>query len=150
LLTFTPLQKSLNLDPFPPADLTEQISTLLDAIFPARVDPTQTSHLTREPIRQVDGIQQILSTESRYALLCSEFKLVLTETEIDSRELYAQLITPPELKPLDWKRSRVRREQLISLGVPVNLDEVSHLLVGANPYLLLTFPFRLTRHGYHH
>ncbi|GHJ88614.1 hypothetical protein NliqN6_5016 [Naganishia liquefaciens] len=100
-----PPLKSLNLEPFPPADLQDQISTLLDAIFPTRRDDTLCSHLTREPIRQVDGIQQILYTET-------------------SRELYTQLITPPDLKPLDWKRSRVRREQLISLGVPVNLDEV--------------------------
>lgn len=63
------VQKSINLEPFPPADLTDQISTLLDAIFPARQDPTLTSHLTREPIRQVDGIQQILYTESRCVLL---------------------------------------------------------------------------------
>ena len=51
--------------------------------------------------------------------------LAPTDIFTSSRELYTQLITPPDLKPLDWKRSRVRREQLISLGVPVNLDEVS-------------------------
>jgi hypothetical protein len=44
-----------------------------------------------------------------------------------SREAYAQLTTPPMLKTLDWTRSRVRREHLISMGVPVNLDEVSLL-----------------------
>lgn len=49
---------------------------------------------------------------------------------MDSRDLYAQLITPPILKPLDWKRSRVRREQLISLGIPVNLDEASIFVNG--------------------
>jgi hypothetical protein len=32
------------------------------------------------------------------------------------------------LKPLDWTRSRVRREHLISMGVPVNLDEVGRLI----------------------
>ncbi|KAJ9117208.1 hypothetical protein QFC20_000352 [Naganishia adeliensis] len=101
-----PPTKSLALDPFPPPDLTDQLSALLSAIFPSRSDPALTSHLTREPIRQVDGPSQILYTES-------------------SRELYAQLVEPPpRLKPVDWKRSRVRREQLISLGIPVNLDEV--------------------------
>ena len=35
------------------------------------------------------------------------------------------MTTAPILKPLDWTRSRVRREHLISMGVPVNLDEVS-------------------------
>lgn len=44
---------------------------------------------------------------------------------IDSRRLYTEWTCPPEsLKPLDWKRSKVRRQLLISLGVPVNLDEV--------------------------
>lgn len=28
------------------------------------------------------------------------------------------------MRPVDWKRSRTRREHLIALGVPVNLDEV--------------------------
>jgi len=43
---------------------------------------------------------------------------------MSSRDAYAQLTTAPILKPLDWTRSRVRREHLISMGVPVNLDEV--------------------------
>jgi hypothetical protein len=29
---------------------------------------------------------------------------------------------------LDWTRSRVRREHLINLGVPVNLDEVRQII----------------------
>jgi len=45
-------------------------------------------------------------------------------TLMSSRDAYAQLTTAPILKPLDWTRSRVRREHLISMGVPVNLDEV--------------------------
>lgn len=45
--------------------------------------------------------------------------------------MYASLTSPPELAPLDWTRSRVRREHLINLGVPVNLDEV-------RPYLALS------------
>jgi hypothetical protein len=39
---------------------------------------------------------------------------------ISSRDAYAQ--------PLDWTRSRVRREHLISMGVPVNLDEVCPII----------------------
>jgi hypothetical protein len=31
---------------------------------------------------------------------------------------------PPPTKPPDWKRSRIRREHLIALGIPVNLDEM--------------------------
>lgn len=52
----------------------------------------------------------------------SVFKLTIPT---HSRQAYAQLITAPMLKPLDWTRSRVRRDHLISMGVPVNLDEVS-------------------------
>jgi hypothetical protein len=42
-----------------------------------------------------------------------------------SRALFAALTAPPgALAPPNWTRSRTRRQQLISLGVPVNLDEV--------------------------
>jgi len=30
----------------------------------------------------------------------------------------------PPLKPPNWTRSRIRRQHLIALGIPVNLDEV--------------------------
>jgi hypothetical protein len=55
-----------------------------------------------------------------------------------SREAYAQLTTPPLLKPLDWTRSRTRREHLISMGVPVNLDEVDSHRLAALPPLRIT------------
>jgi Domain of unknown function (DUF5102) len=38
--------------------------------------------------------------------------------------LWQQLASPVPLTPPDWKRSRIRRLFLISLGVPVNLDEI--------------------------
>ena len=41
-----------------------------------------------------------------------------------SRSLWKQLITPPPLQPPNWTQSRIRRLFLISLGVPVDLDEV--------------------------
>ncbi len=41
-----------------------------------------------------------------------------------SRSLWAQLVEPPPLQPVDWVRSRVRRLFLVSLGVPVDLDEI--------------------------
>ena len=31
---------------------------------------------------------------------------------------------PPPFKPPNWKQSRVRRQHLIALGIPVNLDEM--------------------------
>src|SRR5688572_22068813 len=42
-----------------------------------------------------------------------------------SREMYRSLLqTPPLTRPPNWTRSRIRRQHLISLGIPVNLDEV--------------------------
>jgi hypothetical protein len=32
--------------------------------------------------------------------------------------------TPPSAHPPNWTRSRIRRQHLITLGIPVNLDEV--------------------------
>lgn len=41
-----------------------------------------------------------------------------------SASLWAQLVAPQPLQPPDWIRSRIRRLFLISLGVPVDLDEI--------------------------
>ncbi|KAF2731611.1 hypothetical protein EJ04DRAFT_526014 [Polyplosphaeria fusca] len=41
-----------------------------------------------------------------------------------SMSLWSQLIAPPPLQPPDWVRSRIRRLFLVSLGVPVDLDEI--------------------------
>ncbi|KAF2427283.1 hypothetical protein EJ08DRAFT_721364 [Tothia fuscella] len=41
-----------------------------------------------------------------------------------SLSLYTQLIAPPPLAPPNWLRSRIRRLFLVSLGVPVDLDEI--------------------------
>jgi hypothetical protein len=84
------------------------------------------------PVRSVGGLGQVMHAESRYVstLLYVISYLFVTMgclsgmALIDSRDAYAQLTTAPILKPLDWTRSRVRREHLISMGVPVNLDEV--------------------------
>lgn len=44
----------------------------------------------------------------------------------DSRSLYQSLFqkSPPSTRPPNWTRSRIRRQHLITLGIPVNLDEV--------------------------
>lgn len=52
-----------------------------------------------------------------------------------SRNLYKSLTSVPPLARLDWTRSRVRREHLITLGVPVNLDEVRFLLASFPSFL---------------
>lgn len=41
-----------------------------------------------------------------------------------SASLWSQLVAPPPLQPPDWIRSRIRRAFLVSLGVPVDLDEI--------------------------
>ena len=41
-----------------------------------------------------------------------------------SLSLWKQLITPPPLQPPNWTQSRIRRLFLVSLGVPVDLDEI--------------------------
>lgn len=41
-----------------------------------------------------------------------------------SQSLWKQLITPPPLQPPNWTQSRIRRLFLVSLGVPVDLDEI--------------------------
>lgn len=41
-----------------------------------------------------------------------------------SKSLWTQLVAPPPLQPPDWVRSRIRRLFLVSLGVPVDLDEI--------------------------
>ncbi|KAF3483883.1 uncharacterized protein GIQ15_03207 [Arthroderma uncinatum] len=41
-----------------------------------------------------------------------------------SLSLWSQLVAPPPLQPPNWTKSRIRRLFLISLGVPVDLDEI--------------------------
>ena len=41
-----------------------------------------------------------------------------------SHSLWSQLVAPPALQPPNWVRSRTRRLFLVSLGVPVDLDEI--------------------------
>ncbi|EJU06337.1 hypothetical protein DACRYDRAFT_19532 [Dacryopinax primogenitus] len=91
------------LDPMPSREeLERQIDALIAPIF-----PIDTGQFTDEPVREVAGLGQMLITQQ-------------------SRDLYRTLTEiPPDMTRLvNWTRSRIRREQLIALGVPVNLDEV--------------------------
>ncbi|KAJ7094568.1 hypothetical protein B0H15DRAFT_830058, partial [Mycena belliarum] len=94
----------LRLDSLPDkADLREQVDAILAPIW-AAVDISSVT--TNQGIREVEGITQILVNP-------------------ESRELYTMLFqSPPPTKPPNWTRSRIRRQHLISLGIPVNLDEV--------------------------
>ncbi|KAK7470428.1 hypothetical protein VKT23_001854 [Stygiomarasmius scandens] len=96
--------RPLRLDPLPSrSDLEEEINDLLDPLW----DKDALSRVTtKDGIRELEGVNQILVTN-------------------ESRELYTMLFrTPPATKPPNWTRSRIRRQHLISLGIPVNLDEV--------------------------
>nr|XP_019014025.1 uncharacterized protein I206_00102 [Kwoniella pini CBS 10737]OCF52806.1 hypothetical protein I206_00102 [Kwoniella pini CBS 10737] len=106
---------ALNLRPFPPkGELLDQLSTLLSPIF-----QPDSEYLTDDQPRIGNGLSQVLVDEA-------------------SRDIYAQLTSTPMLKQLDWTRSRVRREHLISMGVPVNLDEVDSHRLSALPPLRIT------------
>ncbi|KAF8309123.1 hypothetical protein DL93DRAFT_2048825, partial [Clavulina sp. PMI_390] len=102
--------RPLTIDPnnLPPRlELIEEVGDLLDPVFLGEnFDPS--SVLTDEPIRQVEGPGQIL-------------------TEASSRSFHSLMFDPqnaPSMRAPNWTRSRIRRQYLISLGIPVNLDEV--------------------------
>ncbi|KAK1921194.1 hypothetical protein DB88DRAFT_499959 [Papiliotrema laurentii] len=109
---------ALRLNPMPSS--AELVDQLVELLRPIRVEDDGV--LTDEPPRQTGGLSQVMITES-------------------SREAYAQLTTPPMLQTLDWTRSRVRRDHLISMGVPVNLDEVDSHRLSALPPLRITTNF---------
>ncbi|KAG5648887.1 hypothetical protein DXG03_000236 [Asterophora parasitica] len=93
----------LHLHP-PPSrqDLEEQLHRILEPIWGYE----GANVLTSDGIREVEGVSQVLVTA-------------------ESRELYKMLVqSPPPTKPPNWTRSRIRRQHLIALGIPVNLDEV--------------------------
>lgn len=94
----------LRLNPLPSRkELEEQIEEILDSLW-STDDLSQA--FTDEDIREVGGLSQILITP-------------------ESRALYQTLFpsTPPSAPPPNWTRSRIRRQHLITLGVPVNIDE---------------------------
>ncbi|GBE80007.1 hypothetical protein BKA93DRAFT_824655 [Sparassis latifolia] len=108
----------LQLHPLPSRqDLQDQIDDILGPLW-ATID---ISHLTNDDIRQAEGLNQTLVTP-------------------ESRQLYTMLLppTPPALQPVNWTRSRIRRRHLISLGIPVNLDEVLPRANGKLPMLQIT------------
>ncbi|KAL5530118.1 hypothetical protein ACEPAF_6375 [Sanghuangporus sanghuang] len=106
---FTPQDSSdwdaLRLRPLPSNKvLKAQIEDILE---PLSNDADASEFLTDDDIRQVGGLNQILVTP-------------------ESRALYQALYQspPPNTQPPNWTRSRIRRRHLVSLGIPVNLDEV--------------------------
>lgn len=95
--------------------------------------------ITWQPIPDFDGMDtdDILSTTEPYlnALFpttAEDEGITITPPPKDnpifltprSASLWSQLVAPPPLQPPDWIRSRIRRLFLVSLGVPVDLDEI--------------------------
>ncbi|KPI44453.1 uncharacterized protein AB675_8441 [Cyphellophora attinorum] len=74
----------------------------LDAMFPSTTEQALADLPTPPPI---DNASPIFPSER-------------------SRSLWKQLVTPPPLQPPNWTQSRIRRLFLVSLGVPVDLDEI--------------------------
>lgn len=100
-------------------ELEEQLNEVLDPIWGYE---DLANIMTSEEIREVEGITQILVTSERYIFHSRPLRLDLSAF---SRDLYNMLIqSPPPTKPPNWTRSRIRRQHLIALGIPVNLDEV--------------------------
>ncbi|KZS97881.1 hypothetical protein SISNIDRAFT_481762 [Sistotremastrum niveocremeum HHB9708] len=84
--------------------IEERVTELLSPLWPQSFEE---GDFSREGIREVEGLQQVLVTP-------------------ESRKLYEQLLqsSPPSMRAPNWIRSRIRRQHLIALGIPVNLDEV--------------------------
>ncbi|KAJ1034592.1 hypothetical protein NDA18_001448 [Ustilago nuda] len=80
-------------------DLAESVQALLPHSSAAERE------LTNVALRQVEGPSQVLVSEG-------------------SRQLWEDLSSFPSVKPMDWVRSKTRRDYLISMGIPVNLDEI--------------------------
>lgn len=111
----------LRLHPLPSrSEVEDQVSSILEPIWGSG---DISGLLTDDGIREVEGVGQILVTPERYVFF---FDVCLPQliTYI-SRDLHKTLTqSPPPTKPPNWTRSRIRRQHLIALGIPVNLDEV--------------------------
>lgn len=81
------------------ADLEDLTTPYLDAIFPN--SPPQPSSI---PPLDMSNSSPFLSDRSL--------------------SLWQQLVQPPPMQPPNWTRSKIRRLFLVSLGVPVDLDEI--------------------------
>ncbi|KAG8891046.1 hypothetical protein FRB98_000055 [Tulasnella sp. 332] len=97
--------RPLRLDPLPSLqDLTDGVNELLEPLWDERLSDAVWSG---ESIRQVEGIGQILVTSESRAMYKTFFETPLSPS-----------------RPPNWTRSRIRRQHLIALGIPINLDEM--------------------------
>lgn len=112
-----------------------------------------------QPILDLDGLdyEDILTTSEPYldALYPSDVLNIAPPSSPPSdnpiffnprsASLWSQLAAPPPLQPPDWIRSRIRRLFLVSLGVPVDLDEI--LPASKQKKLVLPSLHRVTSNG---
>ncbi|KAJ5960110.1 uncharacterized protein N7479_007260 [Penicillium vulpinum] len=82
------------------SELLDSLQDTLDILFPASQDIS-----SLPPVEPIPDSAAIFSTER-------------------SLSLWSQLVAPPPLQPQNWVKSRIRRLFLVSLGVPVDLDEI--------------------------
>ncbi|GIJ99227.1 hypothetical protein Aspvir_001357 [Aspergillus viridinutans] len=81
-------------------DLHAALDQTLDKLY-----PTSKNISSLPPLEPIQDASSIFSTER-------------------SMSLWSQLVAPPPLQPQNWVKSRIRRLFLVSLGVPVDLDEI--------------------------
>ncbi|KAL4747921.1 hypothetical protein BDW72DRAFT_181543 [Aspergillus terricola var. indicus] len=82
-------------------DLLATLDGTLDRLFPA----SKAALSGQSDLQPIPNSSAIFSTER-------------------SLSLWSQLVAPPPLQPQNWVKSRIRRLFLVSLGVPVDLDEI--------------------------
>ncbi|KAJ5628979.1 hypothetical protein N7490_011207 [Penicillium lividum] len=82
------------------SELLASLQGTLDSLLPASHDLA-----SLPPVEPIPDQTAIFSTER-------------------SLSLWSQLVAPPPLQPQNWVKSRIRRLFLVSLGVPVDLDEI--------------------------
>lgn len=82
------------------SELLSSLQSTLDTLFPATQDIS-----SLPAIEPIPDSAAIFSTDR-------------------SLSLWSQLVAPPPLQPQNWVKSRIRRLFLVSLGVPVDLDEI--------------------------
>ncbi|KAL4791984.1 hypothetical protein BDV19DRAFT_400958 [Aspergillus venezuelensis] len=75
-----------------------------------------------------DPLDKLFPSSKAALAVESELEPIPNSSAIFSTErslsLWSQLVAPPPLQPQNWVKSRIRRLFLVSLGVPIDLDEI--------------------------
>lgn len=99
-----------------------KISDLVDQIFADSNEPQSLKSNTAEDKELLeDSITKVVKEEGANGILNERAKT-----------LWQELKNIPKLNPPDWKRSAIRRHFMISIGVPIDLNEVSQSFGGCH------------------